>query len=105
MTHAVPYLDRKIHPIVIISAFTRALEDALSVIDEVSKPIDVSDADAMKKLIKSTIGTKFTSRWSDLMVGLALDAVKTVAVQSNGKTEVDIKRYARVEKVSSIYQK
>jgi T-complex protein 1 subunit gamma len=60
-------LERKIHPIVIIQGFNRALEDAVRVLDEISVPVDVNDESAMINLIKSTIGTKFVSRWSDLM--------------------------------------
>jgi len=59
----------------------------------------------MLALIKTSIGTKFSSRWSDLMCSLALDAVRTVAQAEDGaggstvtKT-IDLKRYARVEKV------
>jgi T-complex protein 1 subunit gamma len=100
LANALPYLERKIHPIVIISAFNRALEDAVKVCEEIGKPIDVNNESEMIQLIKSTIGTKFVSRWSDLMCKLALSAVKTVAMDVNGKREVDIKRYARVEKVS-----
>lgn len=100
MANAVPYLERKIHPVVIISAFNRALEDAIKVIDDISVPIDVTNNDEMTKLIKATIGTKFVSRWSDLMCKLALDSVRCVATDVNGKREVDIKRYVRIEKVS-----
>merc|ERR1739848_207752 len=54
----------------------------------------------MAQLISSSIGTKFVSRWMDQMCALALKAVRTVTWEAgNGKTEVDIKRYARVEKV------
>lgn len=54
----------------------------------------------MTQLISSSIGTKFVSRWSDLMCSLALKAVRTVAWDvGNGKREVDVKRYARIEKV------
>jgi T-complex protein 1 subunit gamma len=54
----------------------------------------------MYGLISSSIGTKFVSRWSELMCGLALKAVRTVTWEAgSGKREVDIKRYARVEKV------
>ncbi len=55
----------------------------------------------MYGLINSSIGTKFVSRWSRLMCDLALKAVRTVAwdIGSGGRPEVDIKRYARVEKV------
>lgn len=53
----------------------------------------------MLALIKTSIGTKFVMRWSDLMCKLALQAVRTVAQEENGLKTVDIKRYARVEKV------
>lgn len=53
----------------------------------------------MLKLIKSSIGTKFVVRWSDLMCKLALQAVRTVAQEEGSMKTVDIKRYARVEKI------
>ncbi len=53
----------------------------------------------MLSLIKTSIGTKFVSRWSDLMCNLALQAVRTVALDEDGIKSVDIKRYARVEKI------
>jgi T-complex protein 1 subunit gamma len=85
---------------VIISAFKHALKDALEIIDEISLPVDIDDDQAMYQLISSSIGTKFVSRWSELMCNLALKAVRTVTFDiGGGKKEVDIKRYARVEKV------
>ncbi|RYP13002.1 hypothetical protein DL765_007089 [Monosporascus sp. GIB2] len=100
LAQALPQLERNIHPVVIISAFKHALKDALDIIDEISLPIDINDDKAMSSLISSSIGTKFVSRWSDLMCSLALNAVRTVTWEANnGKREVDIKRYARVEKV------
>jgi T-complex protein 1 subunit gamma len=100
LAQALPQLERNIHPVIIISAFKRALADALDIIKEVSVPVDISDDKAMIALISSSIGTKFVSRWSDLMCGLALKAVRTVTWEKDGgKTEVDIKRYARVEKI------
>lgn len=97
---ALPQLERKIHPVVIISAFKNALKDALRIIEEISLPVDVNDDDAMRKLIASSIGTKYVNRWSELMCNLALQAVRTVSFEAEGgKKEVDIKRYARVEKI------
>ena len=94
-----PQLERNIHPVVIISAFKRALTDALNVVDEVSLPVDINNDKAMYELIASSINTKLVSRWSELMCNLALKAVRTVTWDAGGKTEVDIKRYARVERV------
>lgn len=97
---SLPQLERNIHPVVIIQAFKRALADALKVIEDVSIPVDTTNDEQMYGLIASSIGTKFTSRWSDLMCKLALTAVRTVSHSAGGdKQEVDIKRYARVEKV------
>lgn len=99
LAQALPQLERNIHPVVIISAFKRALADALAIVEEVSIPIDIDDDKAMYTLIQSSIGTKFVSRWSELMCSLALKAVRTVSYDSGGKKEVDIKRYARIEKI------
>ncbi|KAL7753104.1 T-complex protein 1 subunit gamma [Sorochytrium milnesiophthora] len=97
---AAPHLERNIHPIVIISAYKKALEDALTIVQDISKKVDVNNKEEMMGLIKASIGTKFVSRWSDLMCGLALDAVRCVATDdAAGHREIDIKRYARVEKV------
>ncbi|KIW66181.1 T-complex protein 1 subunit gamma [Phialophora macrospora] len=118
LAQALPQLERNIHPVVIIQAFKKALADALSIVEEISIPVDTSSDKAMISLIESSIGTKTISRHSELYCALALKAVRTVSLdqsavsnapQANGgKTpppapsrpvEIDIKRYARVEKI------
>lgn len=83
----------------IISAYNKALREALEIVKRISVPIDTTSDDEMLSLIKTSIGTKFVSRWSDLMCKLALQAVRTVALDEEGIKSVDIKRYARVEKL------
>ena len=46
-----------------------------------------------------SLGTKFIKGWNDLACGIALDAVKCVHIEEKGHKEIDIKRYAKVEKV------
>ena len=53
----------------------------------------------MLKIIHSAINTKALSRWSDMACGIALDAVRTVEMEESGRKEIDIKKYAKVEKV------
>lgn len=84
---------------VIISAYNKALQAALEIVQRISIPIDTSDDAQMLSLIKTSIGTKFVIRWSDLMCKLALEAVRTVSAEEGGIQTVDIKRYARVEKI------
>ncbi|KNC48788.1 T-complex protein 1 subunit gamma [Thecamonas trahens ATCC 50062] len=99
MASAELFLERNMHPIVICSAFRRMLDDAVDYMEELSFPIDPNDRPSMMNLIKSCLGTKFSSRWMELMCNLALDAVNTVHLEQDGRTEIDIKRYARVEKI------
>lgn len=105
LAQSLSQLERDIHPVVIISAYNKALKESLDIINRISVPIDVNDDEEMLSLIKTSIGTKFVARWSDLMCNLALQAVRTVAQDPEldpsapGIKSVDIKRYARVEKV------
>ncbi|KAL9716754.1 T-complex protein 1 subunit gamma [Leucoagaricus gongylophorus] len=99
LAQSLSQLERDIHPVVIISAYNKALREALDIVKRISLPIDVHDDEQMLKLIKTSIGTKFVVRWSDLMCKLALQAVRTVAQEDGLMKTVDIKRYARVEKV------
>src|ERR1700722_1448946 len=98
LAQSLTQLERDIHPIVIIAAYNKALKEALEIIKHISISIDTSNDTEMLALIKTSIGTKFAVRWSDLMCKLALQAVRTVA-HDDGKITVDIKRYVRVEKV------
>ncbi|KAJ1904713.1 T-complex protein 1 subunit gamma [Coemansia sp. IMI 209127] len=77
-----PFLERKIHPVVILRGFQKALDDAQTILRSIAVPVDTNDRDQMLGLIKSAIGTKFVSRWNDLMCNLALSAVQTVAFRT-----------------------
>ena len=56
----------------------------------------------MKKIVRSTIGTKFINKWCELACDMAIKSVTTVMMEnkSTGAREIDIKRYAKVEKVN-----
>ena len=97
---AEPFLERNVHPTVIIRGYMRALEDALKIMDEVAFSVDVNNRSELIQTISSCIGTKFTQRFGSLIGDLALDAVMTVSVEiPGGGREVDIKKYAKVEKI------
>merc|ERR1719244_1047484 len=94
------FLEEKMHPTVIIQAYRQALEDAATILrDKVATPIDMEDKAEVRKVIQSCVGTKFIAKWSDLACDIAMDAVKTVSTEAYGRREIDIKRYAKVEKV------
>merc|ERR1719211_727415 len=94
------FLEEKMHPTVVIQAYRQALEDTSNLLREtVATPIDMEDKAAVRKVIQSCVGTKFIAKWSDLACDIAMDAVKTVTAENGGKREIDIKRYAKVEKI------
>ncbi|CDS41100.2 t complex protein 1 subunit gamma [Echinococcus multilocularis] len=97
---AAPCLEKQIHPTKIITAFRQALEDITTAIDaKLSIPVDVNSHDAMVNLVKSCVGTKIINKWVDLSCNLAISSVKVVTVVDGGRKEIDIKRYAKVEKI------
>merc|ERR1712119_228432 len=86
------FLEEKMHPTVVIQAYRQALEDAAVILrDNVATKIDLDDAVAVRKVIQSCVGTKFIAKWSDLACDIAMDVGE--------KKEIDIKRYAKVEKI------
>ena len=93
------FLEQQMHPTVVISAYRMALEDMINTLKKISTPVDVNNCDMMLNIINSSITTKVISRWSSLACNIALDAVKTVQFEENGRKEIDIKKYARVEKI------
>ncbi|CAI4232711.1 unnamed protein product [Auanema sp. JU1783] len=100
MSQAQPFLEQKIHPTIIIQAYRQALEDMIELAEtKFSKPINIDNDEETAVVVKSCLGTKMMSKWMDLAVQIALDAVKTVKVDHAGHREIDIKRYCRIEKI------
>ncbi|CAK9804788.1 T-complex protein 1 subunit gamma [Anthophora plagiata] len=98
---AEPFLEQNMHPTIIIRAFRQALEDIVTILnEEVSMDLDCNDRSKLIQVINSCVGTKFIGRWSELACKIALDAVYTVMLEENGRREIDIKRYAKVEKIA-----
>jgi len=110
---AEPILTKNLHPRIIVSAYIRALDSAIRVMDNACLPLDTNNREQLMALVRSCLGTKFVSRFGDLICNLALDSVLKVAIDvehssgDSGETakrkEIDIKRYARVEKIPGGY--
>jgi T-complex protein 1 subunit gamma len=98
---AEPLFEKKMHPTQIVNGYMRALDDALSIMKEIAYPIDTSNPEAIREIVRGAIDTKFVSRWGNLISDLAVKAAQTVLVEMpDGRKEIDIKRYAKVEKIS-----
>jgi T-complex protein 1 subunit gamma len=82
-----------------VSAYFKALEEICRITETMGEPIDMEKDEDLSKIIRSCIGTKFSSKWGDLIVDLAIKAVKAVYKKDGNFVEIDTKRYAKVEKI------
>mmetsp|Transcript_52186 Transcript_52186/g.131123 ORF Transcript_52186/g.131123 Transcript_52186/m.131123 type:complete len:455 (+) Transcript_52186:544-1908(+) len=97
---AEPFLERNMHPTIIVAGYIQALDDALKILSEIATPIDASDDKRLTEIVHTCIDTKFSARWGNMISDLAVKAAKCVTIElPNGKKEIDIKRYAKVEKI------
>lgn len=106
LTVAEPFLRAgQMHPTVIVRAYYEAMEHALEVCEKLAKRVDLENTEVVSKVVKACVGTKYVHRWGDLIVDMAIEAVKTITVKKKQigdyqpRPEIDIKRYARVEKI------
>ena len=108
MGRAEAFLERGMHPLLVIKGFKDALQVGLKGMDRVTRPLNVENDQEMIDLLKASLGTKFAAQWTDLICNMALQAVRTVCMtQSHGSgstttssiAEIDVKRYVRVERI------
>merc|ERR1719188_1239551 len=97
---AEPLLGKNLHPTLIVSGYMRAMDDAIEILKQIAIPVDVNNQEAVREIVRGAIDTKFSSRWGNLISDLAIKATQTVCTKTaDGRKEIDIKRYAKVEKL------
>lgn len=94
-----PLLEAHVHPIAITTGFFHALEDALAIGPSLTFRVDTKNSEDMERCIRSSLGTKATGTWCDKLCELARKAVSIVARGSEPGAPIDLKRFAKVEKV------
>ena len=52
-------------------------------------PIDINEEKDVAKIVRSSIGTKFSSKWGNLIVDLAVKSVRTVYRKEGEHVEID----------------
>lgn len=91
-------LEQNIHPTVITRGFKIGKEEALKVMEEISKSVSLEDKDVLKKIAITAMSGKSVERASPKIADLVVDAVKTVAETRDGKVIVDTDNIKREKK-------
>ncbi|GBF08823.1 thermosome subunit alpha [Aeropyrum pernix] len=93
-------LDENLHPTIIIEGYTKAMEEALRLVDEAAVPVEVEDDSVLRRIAETTLASKFvgTGPERDKIISMVIDAIRTVAERRpDGGYEVDLD-YVKIEK-------
>ena len=83
-------LDQNVHPTVIIDGYKKAGEKAQEVIDKISVPVSVKDDKLLLNVALTAMGSKGISIAKEHFAKLAVEAVKQVVEETDGKVKADI---------------
>jgi thermosome len=82
-------LDQKIHASTVITGYRRALQVALKRLEEVARPVSLEDRETLRKIVKTSLGSKSLGFATDHIADLAIEAVLSVVREVNGKKKAD----------------
>ena len=83
-------LDQNIHPSIIIKGYTLASQKAQEILDSIAKEVKPDDEEVLLKAAMTAITGKAAEEEREYLAKLAVEAVKLVAEEKDGKLKVDI---------------
>ena len=91
-------LQKGIHPTAISEAFQLARDEALRVIEKMSRPIELSERDSLISAVNTCISSKVISQNAETISPIAVDAVLSV-IDAATATNVDLESVKIVKQV------
>lgn len=91
-------LDQDIHPTVITKGYKLAKDEALRILENMAKPVDIEDTETLTKIALTSMSGKSVERASPKLAEIVVQALKEVAKKVDGKIEVDTDDVSRVKK-------
>ena len=98
-------LNKGIHPTQIASSFFKASDKACEILREMSKPIELTDREALLSAVETCLSSKVVAQNSDLLAPIAVDSVLGLLTKeqlegsSGTRTNVDLRDIRMVEQV------
>ncbi|AMM54246.1 thermosome subunit beta [Pyrococcus kukulkanii] len=83
-------LDQNIHPSIIIKGYMLAAQKAQEILDSIAKEVKPDDEEILLKAAMTAITGKAAEEEREYLAKLAVEAVKLVAEEKDGKYKVDI---------------
>jgi chaperonin GroEL (HSP60 family) len=88
-------LDKNVHPTVIIEGYKKASEKAQEVLDKLGMPIKLTDEKTLQDVAVTSLSSKGISNAKQIFAKMAVDAVKQVAEEADGKLKAGGRRKNR----------
>jgi thermosome len=83
-------LDQNIHPTLIIDGYKKASEKAQEVLEKMAIPVSINDEKRLIDVAMTSMGSKGITVAKEHFARLAVEAVKQVAEEKDGKIKADI---------------
>ncbi|MBC7129741.1 TCP-1/cpn60 chaperonin family protein [Candidatus Bathyarchaeota archaeon] len=83
-------LDQNIHPTIIIEGFKKAAEKAREALEKMAIPVSINDEKRLIDVAMTSMGSKGVAAAKEHFAKLAVEAVKQVAEEKDGKMKADI---------------
>ncbi|MHA1770043.1 MAG: thermosome subunit beta [Candidatus Thorarchaeota archaeon] len=95
-------LDQKIHPTTIISGYRKAVDQAMSYLEEMSEQVDPSSPSfkkTLKDVAKTAMSSKFVSTSKDALADVVVAAILAVNKERKEGEEIDLSNIPRQKQV------
>ncbi len=90
LSKAEELLDQNIHPTIIIEGFKKASEKAMEILRDMAIPVSIKDDKKLMDVAITSMGSKGVAAAKEHFAKLAVEAVRQVAEEKDGKLKADI---------------
>src|SRR3989338_4318933 len=91
-------LEQEIHPTVITRGFKLEKDEELEIMEQIAKPIDISETETLKKIALTSMSGKSVEKSSPFLADIVVNAIKEVAQNEDGKIVIDTDDIKREKK-------
>ncbi|MEM2881901.1 MAG: thermosome subunit beta [Candidatus Bathyarchaeia archaeon] len=92
-------LSENIHPTVIVKGYKQAGEEAMKILNEIAVPVDINDAETLKKVALTSMRSKGLGEARDHFASMAVEAVKQITEKRGDRYIADIDNIQLVKKI------
>jgi len=90
-------LEKGVHPTVISDSFQTAASKAMEILEGISKPVDLTDREALIKAATTSLSSKVVAQYSSLLAPMAVDSV--LKVVEEGGAGLDLQNVKLISKL------